>query len=305
MKKSFTVLFFGALFLLPHSIDAQELINHQFIGHRTQNYLQNLFNNPLIQNGIDLYKVTYETLDIHGELDTASGLVVVPVRDEDYAYPLLCYQHGTVNGPNDVPSNLAGGSQLPMVFGGMGYVTSAADYLGMGEARGFHPYVHAASEASAAIDMLFAVRQMAEEDEDISINDQLFISGYSQGGHAAAAVHKYLESDYADSFTVTASAPMSGPYNISGTMTEFILDESIYYYPGYIPYTVLSYNLASDLDYEIEELFREPYVPVITQFYNREIVLSTLNSTLISMLTTNEGASVPKFLVQDSILNII
>jgi hypothetical protein len=304
MKKSIILLCFCTLGLTLPTIDAQQLINSQFIGHRTKNYLQNTFS-PIIQNGVDLFKVTYETYDVHGALDTASGLVVVPVRDLTYTYPLLCYQHGTVNGPSDVPSNLAGGSQLPMVYGGMGYIVSAADYLGLGDARGFHPYVHAATEASAAIDMLFAVRQMAEESAEIFLNDQLFITGYSQGGHGAAAAHKFIEADYSDSFTVTASAPMSGPYNISGTMIDFILDESIYYYPGYIPYTILSFNLASGLGYEIDELFKAPYVPIITQFYNREIGLSTLNASLISMLTANEGASIPKFIVQDSILNII
>lgn len=304
MKKSFCLFLFFSFLFTAFSVRAQQLISSQYIGHRTQSYLQNTFS-PLIQNAVDLYRITYETPDIHGALDTASGLVVIPLRTTPYAFPLLCYQHGTVDGPNDVPSHLSGGAELAIVFGGMGYVTAAPDYLGLGEARGFHPYVHAKSEASAAIDMLFAVRQMAEESDDIFLNDQLFISGYSQGGHAAAAVHKEIEAFYSDDFTVTASAPMSGPYNISETMTPFIINESVYYYPGYVAYTMLSYNLASNLGYEIPDLFKAPYVPAITQFYNGEISLSSLQSSLISLLTTNQGASIPKFMVQDSILDQI
>jgi hypothetical protein len=304
MKKIFyaflVLLFIG----LDFSANAQQLINSQFIGNRSKNYLQNLYG-PLIQNGVKLYKVTYETLDIHGALDTASGLFVLPDREVSFTYPILCYQHGTVNGPNDVPSNLAGGSALPMIFAGLGYATSAADYLGLGEARGFHPYVHAKSEASAAIDMLFAIRQLDDEDDELFLNDQLFITGYSQGGHGAAAVHKEIQEFYSEDFTVTASAPMSGPYNISETMTESILNEAVYYYPGYVAYTILSFNLASDLGYEVEDLFKAPYVPAITQFYTGQIELPSLHSNLISLLTTNEGASVPKFMIKDEILDIV
>lgn len=303
IKKSFFVFVFFSLGTCLVTLQAQELINSQYLGHRTKNYLQNLYG-PLMQNGINLYKINYETYDIHGELDTASGLMVVPVRDDAYNYPLLCYQHGTVNGPNDVPSNLSGGSQLPMIFGGMGYVTSAADYLGLGDARGFHPYLHAKTEASAAIDMLFAVRQLAEEDDELSLNDQLFIAGYSQGGHAAAAVHKEIEEFYPEDFTVTASAPMSGPYNLSETMIDFILDESVYYYPGYVAWTLLSLNLSADLGYEVEEIFKAPYADYIEQFYQAEITLSPLHSNLISQLTAIEGASIPKFMIQDSLIAI-
>lgn len=304
MKKTVYAILLLLFFVQDMNIYAQNLINSQYVGSRSKNYLQGLYG-PLIQNGVDLYRITYETPDIHGDLDTASGLLVLPVRQESFTYPLLCYQHGTVNGPNDVPSHLAGGSQLPMVFGGMGYVTSAADYLGLGEARGFHPYVHAKSEASAAIDMLFAVREFAENNDELYLNDQLFISGYSQGGHAAAAVHREIEEFYQDDFTVTASAPMSGPYNISETFTGQVLDESVYYYPGYIAYAILSFNLTSDLGYEISDLFKPSYVPSITQFYNREIELSTLHADLISLLTFHEGASIPKFMVQDSIINYV
>src|SRR5258708_8407088 len=40
-------------------------------------------------------------------------------------------------------------------------------------------------------------------------NGKLFISGYSQGGYVAMATHKAMQ---AGGMTVTASAPMSGPY---------------------------------------------------------------------------------------------
>ncbi|MFM9951036.1 MAG: T9SS type A sorting domain-containing protein [Saprospiraceae bacterium] len=285
---------------LAQTLSAQELISSGLVGTRSRAQLQALFG-FFIQNGIKMYKITYVTPDIYGQPDTASGLLVVPVRSLPSSYPLLCYQHGTVGSKTDVPSNLQGGWELAAVFGGMGYVTAAPDLLGLGEARGFHPYVHAETEASAAVDMLFAARQFAEEN-DVAINDQLFISGYSQGGHAGMALHRSIEQDHSDEFTVTAAAHMSGPYSISGAMRDKILSDDPYYFAAYLPYTVLSYNLAYGLFDDIEEYFKQPYADMIEQFYNEDIDLGELNDMLIDQLELEFGASVTKNMFQDSVL---
>lgn len=285
------------------TLSAQELISSGLVGTRSRAQLQALFG-FFIQNGIKMYKITYTTPDIYGQPDTASGLLVVPVRNLPSSYPLLCYQHGTVGSRTDVPSNLQGGWELAAVFGGMGYVTAAPDFLGLGEARGFHPYVHAETEASAAVDMLFAARQFAEENE-VVINDQLFISGYSQGGHAGMALHRSIEQDHADQFTVTAAAHMSGPYSISGAMRDKILSDEPYFFAAYLPYTVLSYNLAYGLFDNIEQYFKQPYAAMIQQFYDEEIDLGDLNDMLIDQLELEFGASVTKNMFQDSILQAV
>jgi len=295
-----------ALFFVAFSAQtllAQELVSSGLLGTRTRAQLQSQFG-FFIQNGIKMYKITYTTPDIFGQPDTASGLLVVPVRSVPSTYPLLCYQHGTVGSRTDVPSNLQGGWELAAVFGGMGYTTVAPDYLGLGEARGFHPYVHAETEASAGVDMLFAAREFAEEN-DLSLNDQLFLSGYSQGGHAAMALHRSIQQDYADDFTVTAAAHMSGPYSISGAMRDKILSNDPYYFAAYLPYTVLSYDLAYGLFDEIEQYFKQPYADMIQQFYDEEIELGDLNEMLIDQLELEFGASITKHMFQDSILQAV
>ena len=285
------------------TVQAQDLISFEYKGERSLTFMQANFG-FFMQNGVEMYKITYTTPDIHGVLDTASGLLVLPVRDEVFSYPLLCYQHGTVGSKTDVPSNLQGGWELAAVWGGLGYVTAAPDFLGLGEARGFHPYVHADTEASAGLDMMRAVRQYGEEHE-VYINDQVFVTGYSQGGHAAAALHKEIQENHSDEFDLAASAPMSGPYSISGAMKEFILSDEIYFFPAYFPYTILSYNLAYDLFDDVEEIFKQPYADRIREFGDGEITLGTLNDDLIDMLTDNTGASVTKRMIQDSIIEAV
>lgn len=282
---------------------SQQLISSTFKGSRTKAQMQTLFG-AFMQNGIQMYKITYTTPDVFGQLDTASGLLVLPVRDGSFAYPLLCYMHGTVNSKTDVPSNLQGGWDLAAVTGGMGYVSAAPDFLGLGEARGFHPYVHADSEASAGVDMLYAVRQYAEEN-GIVLNDQVFVTGYSQGGHAAAAVHRALEQEYSDDFTVTASAPMSGPYSISGEMKKLILSDQSYGTVAYLPYTALSYDMVYDIYGSTNQFFKEPYASYANDFYNGEISLASLNIQCITRLFLDHGASITKYMLQDSIIDAL
>lgn len=301
MNKYFLSVVLLLATIFNSQIHSQDLISTQYLGELSKTEMQ-AFYGQIMQNGIKRYKVTYTTKDVHGVIDTASGLIVVPIREEAQVYPLLCYQHGTVDDPNDVPSNLQGGSALATVWGGLGYITAAADYLGLGESRGFHPYVHAATEASAAIDLLFATRQFVSEN-GYFLNDQLFITGYSQGGHAAAAVQKEIQENFSDAFTITASAPMSGPYSISSAMVGLTQVEEPYYFLGYLVYTVLSMNLAYDLGYEMEEIFKPPYIGAIQSFYNREIGVSSLHSQLTTTIATEVGtAPFPRIIFQDSVL---
>lgn len=299
MKLLFT--FFS--FLLIASLPAQSLISVEEKGSRTKEELAAQFRN-IANNAVDLYKITYTTKDVFNELDTASGLIVVPRRDQQHSYPRLVFQHGTVASRTDVPSNLEGGYQAGLFFGGLGYVSLLPDFLGLGTSRGTHPYVHAASEASVAIDMLHILDEFAEQ-VNVIVNDQLFVTGYSQGGHAAMALHKAIE-EGETGFEVTASAPMSGPYSISNVMRERMTNaEFSYFYPAYVHFTIVSYNYVYGLYDDIAEVFKPDYVPLLRRFLAEEIDLNLLNGGLITELIANHGAPIPRFMLQDSILNAV
>ncbi len=282
-------------------LSAQQLVESTYLTTRSKESLQDEFG-LFSQFDVDLYKITYETPDIYGDLDTASGLFCLPSReDELLAFPHLIYQHGTVGSPDDVPSNLAGGYELALFWASVGYATSAADFLGLGEARGFHPYVHTRTEASAAIDLYFAVRDFITENGFFT-NDQLFVTGYSQGGHAAAAVQQYIEAEAPNGISVTASAPMSGPYSIAGVMRDFILSETPYFFPAYAPYTLLSYNLEFDLFDDPNEVFQPQIANWVSQFSTYSIDLGTFNQNIITWLISNHGSSVTRYMFTDEIL---
>ncbi len=294
---------------LNASLFSQNLVSATFLGQKTKAELLSEFNNlPFINYGAKYYRITYTTKSVQGIVDTASGLLSVP-DNPALRYPRLVYQHGTSGSKQDVPSiNVTSGGEgiVGQLFAGLGYVAFLPDYLGLGNvSKGFHPYVHAASEAWAAMDMLRAGDQFLLQNQ-VFVNQQLFITGYSQGGHGAMALHRAIEQDPAQEFTVTAAAPMSGPYSISGVMRDLILTDAVYYYPAYIPNTALSYQTVyGNLFNDLSEVFKPTYATLIHQFHVGQITLSDLNAQLITTLIANEGDSRPFKMLQESIVQEI
>ncbi len=254
--------------------------------------------------GADAYKVTYETLDLGGNTVTVSGLLCLP-DDPTNVYPFACYQHGTAGFKEDVPSGLGLDSDIPIALAGKGFVTVAPDLLGLGVNPGIHPYMHAASEVWVAVDMMRAGREHAAMN-DIYLNNQVFLTGYSQGGHSAMALHRHLETEFPDEFEVTAAAPMSGPYSVAEVMRDLILSEEEYTRPGYLIYTFISYQTVyGDIYPDIETAFRAPYRQVVEDFSNGITSLSEMDSLLVGLLETNENAVIPLRLLEEAYVQTV
>lgn len=266
----------------PYVFTRGQIISTIDAGSSTAGNIQALFTiyDPVFASKINykydvhMYAITYETITADGKETKASGLLAIP-EALTKAAPLLSFQHGTVLKKTAIPSSLATGSgmELGMVFGTEGYIVCMSDFLGLGAGEGLHPYMHSATEATATIDMIRAAKNKLEE-LGIEINDDLFLLGYSQGGHATMATHKAIEEDYSDEFTVTASAPMAGPFDVSGIMADIILSKEEYISPGFLPYMMYSYNMVYNIYDDLESNFRAPYNTELPPFFDGENLYS-------------------------------
>ncbi len=227
--------------------------------------------------GVVLYRVIYQTVNHDGQPVRASGAIAIPLNLKEPA-PLLSYQHGTVSARHRVPSQ-SGFDLISMGLGGSGYVTVLPDYIGLGESDAFHPYVHAKSLGVAVVDLLRAARSMCE-DLDVPLNEQLFLVGYSEGGYATMAAHREIELHHSDEFTVTASAPMAGPYNLSEVMVEQILEHRPYPSPGYLPYTLISYDRVYNVFGGMQGVLQEPYASQMEAMFDGTQMLREINDQL-------------------------
>ena len=207
--------------------------------------------------GIKVYSIVYETVDWNGEPRQASGAIYVP--DEDHSgksYPIYSGQHGTESKRSNVASITPLRGFDAMFVASVGYIGSSPDLLGLGISNDVvHPYVHA-FVAEAVLDKIRATKNWLC-DNDVNETGQLFLAGYSEGGYVAMATHKLIEEKYATEFTVTASTPMAGPYDMRYSSTR-ILSRETYPQPGYTSFTYMSYNAIENLNRPASDSFPKP-----------------------------------------------
>ncbi|MBX2814477.1 MAG: T9SS type A sorting domain-containing protein [Saprospiraceae bacterium] len=285
---------------LSSTLSGQALLSYDELGSISADSLTRLFAIPAL-NDVVQYRISYATLGSDNLPDTASGLFVLPLGR---AKGIIAYQHGTTAAKDEVPSNLTlADAFIAIGYASQGYMCSAADYLGLGTSRGFHPYVHAETQSRAGLDMLLAMRELLSELE-VDWPPNIFVSGYSQGGHAAMALARTIEERMTDDLWLTASAPMSGPYDISGGTRELILSDEEYDFVGYVVYILRGYQeIYGDMYSSLQEIVRAEYLEEIQQFATHEIDLNQLNAILIPKLIANEGAVLPRKLFEEAYID--
>jgi pimeloyl-ACP methyl ester carboxylesterase len=110
--------------------------------------------------------LNYVTPGAKGEASNASGVLLLPTGTGcTAAAPLVAYAKGTdvqktrtLANPTDSETGL-----LAAMYAGQGYAVVATDYLGFAKSGySYHPYLHAASEATSVIDSIRAARNAAQ-----------------------------------------------------------------------------------------------------------------------------------------------
>jgi len=220
------------------------------------------------QYGVKMYRLVYKTVDALGDSTTASGALFLPNTSIVCEWPMAAYMHGTIYLKDDVPSFNSGEALVGKYMAAYGFVGVLPDYVGLGVSPGLHPYLHADSEASASIDMVRAAREFCLAN-DVLLNDQIFLTGYSQGGHTCMATLREMETNLSQEFQVTACAGGSGPYDLSGVQAESVAQSNPYDSPEYLPYIIFSYqSVYGNLYNEPSDFLVPPYDQSLPPMFN-------------------------------------
>ncbi|NJP91447.1 hypothetical protein HCN51_18620 [Nonomuraea sp. FMUSA5-5] len=214
---------------------------------------------PARPQGADLYAVVYRTIGVTGTPTTASGVVALPARSRKGLWT-VSYAHGTLATRADAGSVDDGdGRAIPLMFAAAGFAGVAPDYLGLGKGPGFHPYMDAASEASASADLLRAAGELAGQ-QGRALSGDVLVTGFSQGGHAAMALGKALRADGA--YRLRGAAPVSGPYHVRSAEIPALLDGRLDPHSAtfYLAYWTVSMNRLHHFYDTPAEVFRDPAV---------------------------------------------
>ena len=184
---------------------------------------------------VTAYEVEYRTRDpVLEKKITASGLLLVPSLSRPL--PLLVYHRATLLTKSAAPSLIPDtmividpitDERANMIMLAMqGYIVLAPDYTGYGSSDNIrHPYLHRKSVAQTSLDMFFSVTEALKEYE-IPFTQDVYVMGYSQGGHGAVAFAQEFQYSNTSEFTIKALAAGGGPYDILETVRD-IFDQNL------------------------------------------------------------------------------
>ena len=173
--------------------------------------------------GVDLRYIEYGTVggnEKAPERTNATGALMVPTGSDPACRgprPIVLYAHGTEGGSDYNIANIIDfsrpggrdGARIAALYAAQGFIVVAPNYAGYDKSQlGYHPYLNAAQQSSEMRNALTAARK-ALPNVGAADSGKLFVAGYSQGGYVAMATVRAMQ---AAGETVTASAPMSGPY---------------------------------------------------------------------------------------------
>lgn len=178
-----------------------------------------------LRGSLNLYKVTYRSVDAKGRRAVLSGMVAIPAQGAPNG--MIIFNHGTMVSRKTVPSAFRGEvtpgetQNALLAFSSGGYALAMPDYIGQGDHLGTaHPYPASVINARAGKDLIAPAREVARRNR-LQVGDQLYVTGYSEGGAVAMAQTRLLEQS---NIAVTAAAPLAGPYDLSGTTLDFMAE---------------------------------------------------------------------------------
>ena len=194
------------------------------------------------------YRIMYRSTDRAGTPIAVTGSVLIPTAQWKGSgpRPLVAYAVGTQGlGDQCAPSRqLAAGSEYEGVFiSGLlarGYAVVVTDYQGLGT-EGVHTYMSREVTGRAVLDSIRAAQRLSPA--ELPAAGPVAITGYSQGGQAAAAAAE-LAASYAPELNLKGVVAGAVPADLARVAEN--LDGSLYF--AFLGYAVAGLAASYNID---------------------------------------------------------
>ena len=236
------------------------------------------------QCDVTVAQINYVTSGVQpGEVTNSSAAVLIPSGAScPGPFPLIVFGRATILEKAQANADLTNPTtQLAMTFfAAQGYAVVATDFLGYALSKyPYHPYTHAATEASCMIDSIRAARE-ASASLGLKLNGKIMISGYSQGGHASMATQREIEQENSGEFNLVAVASLAGPYNVSGALS-YGATHPIDGVQSIVPFQIVSYqNIYGNAYAQTSDVFNPPYDGYIATMFPTLLSPAAANAML-------------------------
>ena len=185
-------------------------------------------------------------------------------------------------------------------------IVSPNNYGFGGEKIDRQAYLYGDITAKGALDCLRGA-QTVLADLGYTYGNILASVGYSQGGHSSMATLKLTETDsnYSDiKFDYVFCG--AGPYDIDAIYKQFVAEGSESNYPASIPLILSNITSMEQLmgnevfsNYSDEDLYNEKIADKITEWYNGNYSINTINNYLFKIYDTEGSVKVADMLTPE------
>lgn len=223
-------------------------------------------NGGALRCGVKVFHYEYLTKGGAGEPATASSALLVPSGNDPRCSgpkPIVVTLHGTVwdraynlgdlaNRANPASNR---GLSWAGTFAAHGYIVIAPNYVGFDTSSAdYHPYLDYRQQTGDVIDAIAAGKRLLGA-QGVHSTGKLFITGFSQGGWLAMAVHRRLE---AAGVQLTASMPAAGSYLSGPLVDDIFLGRPVQGSTGFFPMALGAAQKAGVKVYRKSDEFFNP-----------------------------------------------
>ncbi len=287
----------------------------------------------LPQTDVTLLRTSYKTVYPKTLNREASGVFIIP-KNVNINCPVVVYAHGTIY-QNEAPSLKAKAPlmqpiAMDLIFAmtissSFNCVVLVPDYIGYGSTAAIdHPYTHKESLAQASFDFILAYKEYTKNINS-TFNNNIFVTGYSEGGYAAVALQEKIQENDGAGLQVVKTVAGSGPYDnvaLAKTIVGQTVETSAHFLSSYlwaiqmykIDYNYSkSYNdifsaednvLLQDINYKMA-YFASEDLAIHTnsaELFHPSFVAGVLNETDTEFLQALKDNSLVEFAPQDSLI---
>ncbi|HSX01236.1 MAG TPA: lipase family protein [Candidatus Saccharimonas sp.] len=249
---------------------------------------------PPVATAVTKITFHYRSYDINGQALVVYGRAYLPAEPTG-RLPIFAFAPGTTGIGDRCAASLEqphvvnwGNYDSHMVtYASQGYAAVITDYEGMRDPDRIHHYMVGELEGRALLDAVRALRKLPQTLGRLD-DQSVFLSGYSQGGHAAFWADK-IQPDYAPELTVRGVVGFGPVMSVKETLADVVHGANINWFG---PYVLTSYSDYYGRNYGLTNIL----LPNRLAHLGADVQAHCIDSVLPFWGNTPTGVYTPEFI---------
>lgn len=248
-------------------VESQEVIRN-YSGDEVNALARQNYSNDYLpaKNPITKVLMKYTSIDTSGQQIEEYARVYVPRAANLTNIPVIVLAPGTTGIGDECAASLedpakanwANYESHAAAYAGQGYVVVIPDYEGMRDSSRIHHYMVGALEGRAVLDAARATYALADYRDKLD-RGQLFLAGYSQGGHAAAFADA-LAASYAPDLHIAGLVAFAPVSDVAVTLSDVTRGSTLDWFG---PFILVSYSDYYKQSFALGSILQPRWIPTL------------------------------------------